>query len=189
MGSAGRPRVDHGRRLRFVSRIHQPVERRQKLLGEFLGITTGIGFDWIRLGVAPDRVLGFDASSETIVATALEANSVDVSVNHINAVYLRVPVLASVHLFRSGGSGLHAEGGFVAGYLLHGKYNREFQSGTTDTVTEEDFPVAPLQLSARIGVGFGKVSLLGEAALLPFFDENPADSPSMHSFRLASKSR
>ena len=53
-----------------------PFERRQKLLGEFLGITTGIGFDWIRLGVAPDRVLGFDASSETIVATALEANSV-----------------------------------------------------------------------------------------------------------------
>ena len=24
-----------------------PFERRQKLLGEFLGITTGIGFDWI----------------------------------------------------------------------------------------------------------------------------------------------
>ena len=159
-----------------------PFERRQKLLSEFLGITTGIGFDWIRLGVAPDRVLGFDASSETVVATVLEPNSVDVIVNRINAVYLRVPVLASVHLFRSGGSGLHAEGGFVAGYLLHGKYNREFQSGTTDTVTEEDFPVAPLQLSARIGVGFGKVSLLGEAALLPFFDENPADSPSMHSF-------
>lgn len=159
-----------------------PFERRQKLLGEFLGITTGIGFDWIRLGVAPDRVLGFDASSKTVVATVLEPNSVDVSVNRINAVYLRVPVLASVHLFRSGGSGLHAEGGFVAGYLLHGKYNREFQSGTTDTVTEEDFPVAPLQLSARIGVGFGKVSLLGEAALLPFFDENPADSPSMQSF-------
>ena len=159
-----------------------PFERRQKLLGEFLGITTGIGFDWIRLGVATDRVLVYDASSETVVATVLEPNSVDVSVNRINAVYLRVPVLASVHLFRSGGSGLHAEGGFVAGYLLHGKYNREFQSGTTDTVTEEDFPVAPLQLSARIGVGFGKVSLLGEAALLPFFDENPADSPSMHSF-------
>lgn len=159
-----------------------PFERRQKLLGEFLGITTGIGFDWIRLGVAPDRVLEYDDSSETVVTTVLEPNSVDVSVNRINAVYLRVPVLASVHLFRSGGSGLHAEGGFVAGYLLHGKYNREFQSGTTDTVTEEDFPVAPLQLSARIGVGFGKVSLLGEAALLPFFDENPADSPSMHSF-------
>ena len=159
-----------------------PFERRQKLLGEFFGITTGIGFDWIRLGVAPDRVLGYDASSETVVATVLEPNSAEVTVNRINALYLRVPVLASVHLFRSGGSGLHAEGGLVAGYLLHGKYNREFQSGTTDSVTEEDFPITPLQLSARIGVGFGKVSLLAEAALLPFFDENPADSPSMHSF-------
>lgn len=159
-----------------------PFEKRQKLLGEFFGITTGIGFDWIRLGIATDRVLGYDESTETVVATVLEPNTVDVTVNRINAVYLRVPLLASVHLFRTGGSGLHAEGGLVAGYLLHGKYNREYEAGSTDTVTEEDFPVAPLQLSARIGVGFGKVSLLGEAALLPFFDENPADSPSMHSF-------
>lgn len=159
-----------------------PFEKRQKLLGEFFGITTGIGFDWIRLGIATDRVLEYDQSNETIVASVLDPNSIDVDVNRINAVYLRVPLLASVHLFRAGGNGLHAEAGLVTGYLLHGKYNREFQVGATETVTEEDFPVAPLQLSARIGVGFGKVSLLGEAALLPFFEENPADSPSMHSF-------
>lgn len=159
-----------------------PFERRQKLLGEFFGITTGIGFDWIRLGIAPDRVLGYDEESETVVAYDLQPVSTEVEINRINAVYLRVPLLASVHLFRAGGSGLHAEGGLVAGYLLHGKYNREYKLGATRTVTEEDFPVSQLQLSARIGVGFGKVSLLGEAALLPFFEENPADSPSMHSF-------
>lgn len=159
-----------------------PFERRQKLLGEFFGITTGIGFDWIRLGIAPDRVLGYDEESETVVAYDLQPVSTEVEINRINAVYLRVPLLASVHLFRSGVSGLHAEGGLVAGYLLHGKYNREYKLGATRTVTEEDFPVSQLQLSARIGVGFGKVSLLGEAALLPFFEENPADSPSMHSF-------
>ena len=48
--------------------------------------------------------------------------------NCINAVYLRIPVLASVHLFRSGGSGLHAEKD-CRGLLPHGKYNREFQPG------------------------------------------------------------
>ena len=159
-----------------------PFERRQKLLGEFFGFTTGIGFDWIRLGIAPDRVLGYDEESDTVVAYDLQPVSTEVEINRINAVYLRVPLLASVHLFRAGSSGLHAEGGLVAGYLLHGKYNREYKLGATRTVTEEDFPVSPLQLSARIGVGFGKVSLLGEAALLPFFEENPADSPSMHSF-------
>lgn len=159
-----------------------PFEKRQKLLGEFIGITTGIGFDWIRLGIATDHQLAYDESNETVIATVLEPNAMDVTINRVNAVYLRVPVLASVHLFRTGGKGLHAEGGLVAGYLLHGKYNREFQVGATETATEEDFPVAPLQLSARIGVGFGKVSLLGEAGLLPFFDENPLDSPSMHSF-------
>ena len=161
-----------------------PFEKRQKLLGEFFGITTGIGFDWLRLGVDPDRHLVFDEASSTVLAEAVDLNSTTVHVNRVHAVYLRVPVLASVHLFRSGGKGLHAEGGLVAGYLLHGKYNREYEQGITEYATEEDFPVAPLQLSARLGIGFGKVSLLGEAALLPFFDENPVDSPSMHSFSL-----
>lgn len=159
-----------------------PFEKRQKLLGEFFGITTGIGFDWIRLGVESDRKLSYEESTATVVAEAFDLTNTSVEVNRVNAVYLRVPVLASVHLFRSGGKGLHAEGGLVGGYLLHGKYNREYQQGNTDFVTEEDFPVSPLQLSARLGVGFGKVSLLGEAALLPFFDENPTGAPSMHSF-------
>lgn len=161
-----------------------PFEKRQKLLGEFFGITTGIGFDWLRLGVDPERRLVFNEATSTVLAESVDLNTTTMRVNRVNAVYLRVPVLASVHLFRSGGKGLHAEGGLVAGYLLHGKYNREYEQGTTDYVTEEDFPVAPIQLSARLGVGFGNVSLLGEAALLPFFDESPADSPSMHSFSL-----
>ena len=161
-----------------------PFEKRQKLLGEFFGITTGIGFDWLRLGVDPARQLVFNEATSTVMAETINLDATNIRVNRVNAVYLRVPVLASVHLFRSGGKGLHAEGGLVAGYLLHGKYNREYEQGTTDYVTEEDFPVAPIQLSARLGVGFGNVSLLGEAALLPFFDESPADSPSMHSFSL-----
>jgi hypothetical protein len=159
-----------------------PFEKRQKILGEFFGLTTGIGGDWIRLSVQENRRLRYDESLETVLADTVNTNNYDVRINRLNAVYLRVPLLASVHLFRSGGEGLHVEGGIVGGYLIHGKYNRSYRLGNTETVTEEDFPIAPLQISARLGVGFGKVSLLGEAALLPFFDENPADSPSMHSF-------
>lgn len=159
-----------------------PFEKRQKILGEFFGLTTGIGGDWIRLSVTDNRRLRYDENSETVFSDTVNTNNYDVRINRLNAVYLRVPILASVHLFRSGGEGLHVEGGLVGGYLIHGKYNRAYRLGNTETVTEEDFPIAPLQISARLGVGFGKVSLLGEAALLPFFDENPADSPSMHSF-------
>lgn len=161
-----------------------PFEKRQKILGEFFGLTTGIGGDWIRLSAQDDRRLRYDEELETVLADSVNTNNYDVRINRINAVYLRVPILASVHLFRSGGEGLHVEGGLVGGYLIHGKYNRAYRLGNTETVTEEDFPIAPLQLSARLGVGFGRVSLLGEAALLPFFDENPVDSPSMHSFSI-----
>jgi hypothetical protein len=69
--------------------------------------------------------------------------------------------------------------------LLGNSYRYEYNlGGSTTTVKEDDFPVNPLQINARIGIGFKNVSLLGEASLLPFFDEVQTDQPTMHSFSL-----
>jgi hypothetical protein len=77
------------------------------------------------------------------------------------------------------------EAGFVGAYLLGNSYQYQYkQNGSTTNVKEKDFRVNPLQINARIGVGFKNVSLLGEASLLPFFDEVQTDQPTMHAFSL-----
>ncbi len=75
--------------------------------------------------------------------------------------------------------------GSLADTLLGRSYEYEYKmNGSTSNFKEDNFPINPLQINARIGIGFKNVSLLGEASLLPFFDEVQTDAPTMHSFSL-----
>lgn len=162
-----------------------PFEYRQRILGEFVGFTTGLGFEWWHYGIDNSHILTHDEASELITAEVFSADSLNIQKNQLNAVFLRLPLLVSVRTARSGSKGLHIEAGLVGAYLLGNSYRYEYNlGGSTTTVKEDDFPVNPLQINARIGIGFKNVSLLGEASLLPFFDEVQTDQPTMHSFSL-----
>ena len=87
-----------------------------------------------------------------------------------------------LHTYKRGGNGFHLEAGVVGGFLLHGQYIFEKKPVHPPRIQREDFPVNPFQLHGRMAIRFGKMSLLGEVSLLPFFDESPLDTPSMHSF-------
>jgi hypothetical protein len=162
-----------------------PFEYRQRILGEFVGFTTGLGFDWWHVGVDNEHILQHDEAEDVVGSQVFNPDTLDIQKNNINAVYLRVPMLVSLRTSRSGSKGLHVEAGFVGAYMLGGSYQYEYrQAGSTTSVEEEDFPINPLQINARIGVGFKNVSLLAEASLLPFFEEEQVDQPTMHAFSL-----
>jgi len=162
-----------------------PFEYRQRILGEFVAFTTGLGFDWWHFGVDNEHILQLDESTEMVTALEVSGDSLNMQKNQLNAVYLRLPLLISLRTARSGSKGLHVEAGLVGGYLLGRSYEYEYKmNGSTSNFKEDNFPINPLQINARIGIGFKNVSLLGEASLLPFFDEVQTDAPTMHSFSL-----
>jgi hypothetical protein len=131
------------------------------------------------------HILIHDETNDVITSESFNPDTINIQKNQLNAVFLRLPLLVSVRTARSGSKGIHVEAGFVGAYLLGNSYQYEVeQNGSTTTVKEKDFRVNPLQINARIGVGFKNVSLLGEASLLPFFDEVQTDQPTMHSFSL-----
>jgi len=157
-----------------------PFEYRQKILGEFIGITTGIGFDWWRLSVNADRELYYDESTEQVASNVLPTDSLDVTSHRLDVAYIRVPLLVSVRTDRDADEGLHIEAGLVGGYRLVGQYFREYKTAF-NTTTEKDntFPLNPFSINARLSFGYGNVSVFGEAALLPTFEE--VRSPAVHS--------
>lgn len=162
-----------------------PFEYRQRILGEFVAFTTGLGFDWWHFGVDNEHILQLDESTEMVTALEVSGDSLNMQKNQLNAVYLRLPLLISLRTARSGSKGLHVEAGLVGGYLLGRSYEYEYKmNGSTSNFKEDNFPINPLQINGRIGIGFKNVSLLGEASLLPFFDEVQTDAPTMHSFSL-----
>lgn len=161
-----------------------PFEYRLRLLGEFVGLTTGLGFDWWHIGISDQRQLFFNDSLDMVQADFSISSNAQMKKNQLDGVYLRVPLLASIRTARSGSKGMHIEAGFVAAYLIHGKYTYEYKLGGQTTNISKDFPISPIQMNARLGVGFKNVSLLSEANLTSFFQENPADQPSLHAFSI-----
>ena len=159
-----------------------PFEYRLRLLGEFVGLTTGLGFDWWHIGVRDQRQLVFNDSLNIVQADFSISSNAQMKKNQLDGVYLRLPLLASIRTAKSGSKGMHIEAGLVAAYLIHGKYTYEYKLGGQTTTVIRDFPISPIQVNARLGIGFKNVSLLSEANLTSFFDENPADQPNLHAF-------
>ena len=58
-----------------------PFEYRQRILGEFVAFTTGLGFDWWHFGVDNEHILQLDESTEMV--TALEVSGDSVSYTHL----------------------------------------------------------------------------------------------------------
>ena len=77
-----------------------PFEKRQRVLGEFIGLTTGLGFDWWRVGIDDLHRLQFEDASNSVTAEVLSPDSIQVTKNHVNAVYMRIPLLASLHTYK-----------------------------------------------------------------------------------------
>lgn len=160
-----------------------PFEYRQRFIGEYIAFTTGIGFDWWHIGIADEQSLYFAETEERVMAEQLSNDSIQVSRNHLDAVYLRLPILISLRTSRNGDQGLHIEAGLVGGYRIWSQYKNIYQTGANEIeITNKSFPINPYQLHARLALGFGNVSLLGEVSLLPFFEENR--SPALHSMSL-----
>lgn len=157
-----------------------PFEYRQKILGEFLGITTGVGLDWWRIAVESNHELNFDETTDQVVANILPEDSLDVQKHRLDAIYLRVPVLVSFRTSKKPDEGLHIEAGVVGGYRLVGQYFREFrQFNQITTNTDKNFPFNGFSVNARFAFGYGNVSVVGEAGLIPTFAETRA--PALHS--------
>ena len=160
-----------------------PFEYRQRLIGEYIGLTTGLGFDWWHVGIDDEHMLYFNEEEERVMSTLMGGDSISISKNHLDAVYLRLPMLVSLRTSRNGDQGMHIEAGLVGGYRIWSQYKTNYQNGGVKTEeTVDDFPINPYQLHARLAMGFGNVSLLTEVSLLPFFEENR--SPALHSLSL-----
>lgn len=149
-----------------------PFEYRQKILGEFLGITTGIGFDWWRMSVDSNRELYYDEATDQIASTLLPADSLDVKKHRLDAVYVRLPILVSLRTDKDADEGLHLEAGVVGGYRLIGRYYREYDENfTTTTQQDKSFRINPFSINGRVAFGYGNVSVVAEIGLLPTFEE------------------
>jgi len=135
-----------------------------------VGITTGVGVDWWRVGI--DNAYRWNPDTSGIDVQVVGGG--EVLRNRLNMGWVRIPVLASVRTAREADKGLHIEAGAVGGYRVFGVLARETKTGgTVVRETSHDLAINTFQLNARVLVGIRKVSVFVEAPLLPLFTDAP----------------
>jgi hypothetical protein len=148
-----------------------PIEYRQRILGNLVGITTGVGVDWWRFDI--DAEYRWQPDTQAVVVE--NVGSGEVLRNRVNMGWVRIPLLASVRTAREADKGLHVEAGAVAGYRVFGGLVREYKSsGSVTRESSNDLAFNTFQLNARVLVGIRKVSVFAEVPLLPLFT-SPSD--------------
>ena len=145
-----------------------PFAYRQPLIGERVGLTTGLGMDWYRLQVAQQTVLNIDGTNPITTVTDTLAQ---VKRNHLSLGYLRVPLLLSFRTQDAVEDALHLEVGIVGGVRLFNNYMRKYSKDGVNYVDQiKGINMNPLQCNGRITAGYGGFSVFGEFPLRPLWD-------------------
>ena len=134
-----------------------------------LGVITGLGLDWSRVAISSEYELLMGNDDVLVVPSDPLA---EIRVNRLETSYLRVPLLVSVKTSKMPKKGVIFEAGVVAGVRVAGKYVTEYDLDGVNYSTEaRNIGLSRFMVNGRASVGFKKVHLFAEAALLPLFEK------------------
>lgn len=159
------------------------AEYRQRIFTDQIGISTGFGLDWMRLKVDAEQIHRNTALMPDVANAPLDTAgnwAVDTQKSHVQAGYLRVPLLLSLRTASSAEDGLHLEAGIVGGVRLFSSYVHKYSDDANrykDRIS--GFGLSPLQFNGRITVGYENISVFSEFALNELFggvSEDPVSS-------------
>jgi hypothetical protein len=144
-----------------------PFQYRARLVGEYFGLTTGIGFSWSRIKVAANVELDWNQDTLTALISVADLEYKRHSLD-INS--LRIPLLLSYRSDEKRREAFHIETGAVIDLNLISGYHRKFRGN--DVEVQEftpGFNIQPFNVCYRLTVGYSSLSFVTEFPVLPIF--------------------
>jgi len=142
------------------------AEKKFRLIGKTVGITTGVGFTFNSYGFKNNYVLTTNQDSVFAVSDTL----VNFTKNKLKATYLNIPLLLEFASKNEGG--FYFATGVVGGLRLGSKTKREGkdQFGKSfDSKIKDDFYLNTLTLDATVRMGYDDFGIYANYSLTPMF--------------------
>lgn len=144
------------------------LEHKFKIVKEYVGLTTGLGFSFTQIGINNNYTL--QTSADTTFAVIDTVNNY--SKNKLKASYITVPLLLEFNTNKDNDKGFYLAAGVVGGYKIGSRYKQiyEVNGNRIKSVQKDDYNLNPFKLDATARLGYGTWGAFVNYSLLPVFN-------------------
>jgi len=144
------------------------IEHKFPIIDNYVGITTGLGFDWKKIGIKNNLQLNFNADS----VWTIENSNFNYDKNILRATYIDIPLFLEFNTKANPRKSWFFMVGVVGGMRIGSKFIQklEDQQNHINNKIKGDYALNPYKLDASVRLGFKHVGLFTNFSLIPMFD-------------------
>ena len=147
------------------------AEKRFPIIKDYLGVVTGLGFQWNRYSIKGDY--DFNVVNDTLVANA---TGINYTKNTLSSTYLQAPLLLQISTSKNPNKAWNISAGIVGGISVDARQIQKWEADDKKNKdkTKDDFQFNPFQASLMATIGYGDWSLYATYGLSDVFNEGAA---------------
>jgi hypothetical protein len=147
------------------------AEKRFPIIKDYLGVVTGLGFQWNRYSMKGDY--DFNVVNDTLVANA---TGINYTKNTLSSTYLQAPLLLQISTNKNPNKAWNISAGIVGGIRVDARQIQKWEADDKKNKdkTKDDFQFNPFQASLMATIGYGDWSLYATYGLSDVFNEGSA---------------
>lgn len=144
------------------------MEHKFPLIGEYFGLTTGLGFNFTSVAFKDNYILSY--SSDTLAAFIDTVNTY--SKNKLKASYLTVPLMLEFNTNEDEDRSFYLAAGVVGGVRIGSKIKREgeFEGKEFEQKLRGTYALNSFKLDAAVRLGYADWGVFANYSLLPLFE-------------------
>lgn len=144
------------------------LEHKFKVVKEYVGITTGLGFSFAQVAFSNNYVLGSKGDSTFANMDTITSYSK----NKLRAAYLTVPLLLEFNTSKDNDNGFYLAAGVVGGLRIGSSYKliSKDNGDKVRSVQKGSYNLNPFKLDATARLGYGNFGAFVSYSLLPLFE-------------------
>jgi hypothetical protein len=148
-------------------------EKKARIIQDYVGIVTGVGFTWNSYGLKNNVSLETRDSSATYAIT-IPDTVMNFTKNKLRASYVNVPLLLEFNTSKNEDNNFHITAGVIGGWNMNTILKQKWEKGSEDGQLRRrnDFNMNPFTLDATARIGYKNFTLFATYGLTPMFKKN-----------------
>ena len=144
------------------------LEHKFSIIGNYVGITTGLGFDWLKMGVKNNQQLNYNADSVWVTKDP----NYNYDKNILRSTYVDIPMFLEFNTDDNPAKSWFFMVGVVGGMRIGSKFIQTLddQKNNIDRRISGDYALNPYKLDASFRMGYRHMGVFTKYSVIPMFD-------------------